>query len=108
MNNLKFEDLPSTMEMVLEKLSYIENELKGIKENFQPKEPVELLTREETAEYLKISLTTLWHWSKKGILPSYGIGNRVFYKRSDLESCLIRINLLYNRNALCFIQVSFT
>ena len=92
MNNLKFEDLPSAMESVLDKLSNLEEEFRAIKENFQPKEPVELLTREETAQYLKISLSTLWHWSKKGILPSYGIGNRVYYKRSEVESSLIRIN----------------
>ncbi len=67
MDNLKFEDLPKAMETVLEKLSQIEEELKNIKENFQPKEPVELLTREETAKMLKISLSTLWHWCKKGI-----------------------------------------
>ena len=29
MKNLKFEDLPSAMEMVLEKLSYLEEELKA-------------------------------------------------------------------------------
>ena len=92
MNHLKFEDLPSAMESVLDKLSNLEEELRAIKENFQPKEPVELLTREETAEYLKISLSTLWHWSKKGILPSYGIGNRVYYKRRDIENSLMRIN----------------
>lgn len=92
MNNLKFEDLPSAMEKVLEKLTLLEVELNEIKKNFQPKEPVKLLTREETAKYLKISLSTLWHWSKKGILPTYGIGNRVYYKRSEIESCLIRIN----------------
>ena len=92
MKNLKFEDLPFAMETVLEKLSKLEVELNSIKQNFQPKEPIELLTREETAEYLKISLSTLWHWSKKGILPSYGIGKRVYYKRSEVESSLIRIN----------------
>ena len=92
MNNLKFEDLPSAMEQVLTKLSNLEEELKTIKENFQPKEPIELLTREETAEYLKISLTTLWHWSKKGILPSYGIGNRVYYKRTEIDINLTKIN----------------
>ncbi|WP_299160099.1 helix-turn-helix domain-containing protein [uncultured Eudoraea sp.] len=54
-------------------------------------ESIELLTREETAEYLKISLSTLWHWSKKGILPSYGIGNRVYYKRIEIEEALIKL-----------------
>lgn len=92
MSILKFEDLPEAMETVLEKLSILEEELKAIKQNFQPKEPIELLTREETAKYLKVSLSTLWHWSKKGILLSYGIGNRVYYKRSEVEASLIRIN----------------
>lgn len=90
MKNLKFEDLPTSMELVLEKLNELEKELRFIKENFQPKEPIELLTREETAELLKISLTTLWHWSKKGILPSYGIGNRVYYKRGEIEGRLTK------------------
>lgn len=61
MNKLRFENLPTAMETVLDKLIRIEEELEKIKKNFQPKEPVELLTREETAEYLKISLSTLWH-----------------------------------------------
>jgi len=86
MKNLKFEDLPNAIELVLEKLSILESELKILKESFQPKEPEELMTREETAEFLKVSLTTLWHWSKKGILPSYGIGNRVYYKRSEIKN----------------------
>ena len=72
------------MEIVLEKLFNLEEELKAIKQNFQPKEPLELLSREETAEYLRISLTTLWHWSKKGILPFYCIRNWNHPKRSEL------------------------
>ena len=91
MNHLRFEDLPLAIETVLDKLTRIEEELENIKKNYQPKEPVELLTREETAEYLKISLSTLWHWSKKEILPSYGMGNRVYYKRSEVDGSLIRI-----------------
>ncbi|WP_019670797.1 helix-turn-helix domain-containing protein [Eudoraea adriatica] len=91
MENLRLEDLPKAAELILEKLTVIEHEIKDIKGNFQPKEPVKLLTREETARYLKISLSALWHWSKKGILPSYGIGNRVYYKRSEIEKALIRL-----------------
>ena len=95
MKNLKFEDLPNAAELILEKLSILESELKILKESFQPREPEELMTREETAEYLKVSLTTLWHWSKKGILPSYGIGNRVYYKRSEVESIINKNSFLH-------------
>lgn len=52
----------------------------------------ELLTRAETAEFLKINSTTLWHWTKKGKVTAYGIGNRVYYKRGELKKALIKIN----------------
>ena len=95
MEHLKFEDLPAAMALVLKKLASLEAELKEIKENFQPKEPVELLTRKEAAEFLKVDLSTLWNWSKKGILSSYGIGNRVYYKRSEIEEALVKLTPRY-------------
>lgn len=50
-------------------------------------DPEKLLTRQETAELLKISLTSLWKWTDKGKLRSYGLGNRRYYKKSEvLES----------------------
>ena len=52
----------------------------------------ELLTRKEAANLLKIDSSTLWHWTKKGKLPSYGIGNRVYYKRSEIMESLVRVN----------------
>ena len=52
----------------------------------------ELLTRAETTEFLKINSTTLWHWTKKGKVTAYGIGNRVYYKRGELKKALIQIN----------------
>lgn len=92
MDNLRFEDVPQAVELVLQKLSLLEKEISEIKTNFQPKEPTVLMTRTETAEFLKISISTLWHWSKKGIVPSYGIGNRVYYKRSDIEASLYKLS----------------
>lgn len=52
----------------------------------------ELLTRTDTAELLKINLTTLWNWTKKGKVTAYGIGNRVYYKKGELKKALIKIN----------------
>lgn len=88
MNQLRFEDLPKAMETVLEKLSTIEQELENLKKHFQPKEPTELMTRQEVADYFKINSSTLWHWTKNGKLNAYGIGYRVYYKRSEIESSL--------------------
>lgn len=60
------------------------NVLDGLKIRFKElqnkKEQEILLTRTETAEYLKINSTTLWNWTKNGKLKAYGIGNRVYYK----------------------------
>ena len=64
----------------------IKKEVEEIKKSFQPKEPETYMTRNEVTEYLHINLSTLYHWTKKGKLQAYGIGNRVYYKRSDVEA----------------------
>lgn len=88
---LRFEDLPKATEEILKKLEQLKQEVSLIKDNFQPKEPIELLTRQETADFLKINISTLWHWTRKGRLTSYGIGNRVYYKRSEVEKSIIKL-----------------
>lgn len=50
------------------------------------------LTREETVKYLDISSTTLYRWTKEGIIKSHGIGSRVYYKLSDVNAALTKIN----------------
>jgi len=59
----------------------------------------EYLTRQETAELLKISLVTLNDWTRKGIIQSYRIGTRVRYKRSEIDQALRATkNLKYRRS----------
>jgi len=50
----------------------------------------ELLTVEETLKLLKCSKQALWNWRKNGILPSYRLGNRVYYKKSDIYNKLVK------------------
>ena len=47
-----------------------------------------LLTREETCDFLKINSSTLWDWTNKGKVKAFGIGNRRYYKRSELLNSL--------------------
>lgn len=54
------------------------------------KDEEELLTVEETIKILKCSKQALWNWRKKDILPSYRLGNRVYYKKSDIYNKLIK------------------
>lgn len=48
----------------------------------------ELLTREQTCNFLKIDSSTLWSWTNKQKVKAYGIGARRYYKRSELLECL--------------------
>ena len=42
------------------------------------------LSQKEAADFLKISVTSIISWKKKGLIPYYSIGNRVFYSKSEL------------------------
>ena len=55
-------------------------------------EPIKYLTRLEVAQKLSISLPTLHDWVKKKILNAYRVGNRVYFKSDELDSCLRPIN----------------
>lgn len=50
------------------------------------------LTRKQAAQYLGVSLSTLDTWAKNGIIKSHGIGGKVFYKMSDINSSMKTIN----------------
>ncbi len=67
-------------------------ELQQLQAYFQPKEPTELLTRAEVKDLLKVDMSTLHLWTKKGKLQAYGIGNRVYYKRHEIENNLIALS----------------
>jgi hypothetical protein len=69
----------------------VTKQLEELKKHFQPKEPTELLTRVETANLLKVNLTTLWNYTKQDKLVSYGMGNRVYYKRSEVLNAIIQL-----------------
>ena len=69
----------------------VRSQLEELKKSFQPKTPEEFLSRKATAKLLNINLSTLYLWTKKGVLQSYGISGKVYYKRSEVESALIEL-----------------
>lgn len=70
----------------------IDLKLSELKKNFQPKETTEYLTRNEVADLLKIDLSSVHNWTKKGKLKAYGIGGRVYYKRAEVEAAIKPLN----------------
>lgn len=49
-----------------------------------------ILTKQETADLLQVSLKTLRRWEKDGILIPFRIGVNVRYRRADIEELIGR------------------
>ncbi len=47
-----------------------------------------LLTRQETADYLRVSLTTIHHWSNHKIIKPIYLGNRVYFIKQHILDIL--------------------
>lgn len=67
----------------------VKNGIQELQKELQTKDnSEELMTREETCQFLKVDSSTLWAWTNKGKVKAYGIGARRYYKRSELLECL--------------------
>ena len=82
LQNLSPEDLSQLIKDGVKSL------LSDFKKELNTVNPDELLTREETCKFLQIDSSTLWHWTNKGKVKAYGIGNRRYYKKSELLNSL--------------------
>jgi hypothetical protein len=54
--------------------------------------PNDLLTPEEVCKLLSFKRTSLWKHTKSGKFKSYGLGNRVYYKRDEVLEAVRPIN----------------
>ena len=67
----------------------VKNGIQEFQKQIQTKDnSEELLSRDETCQFLKIDSSTLWAWTNNGKVKAYGIGARRYYKRSELMECL--------------------
>lgn len=81
-----------TAEQIIKLFADLQNQINDLKQHYEPKQPTEYLTRKEVSELLKCDLSTLWLWSKKGKLKPYGIGNRTYYKRNEIELAIVDLS----------------
>ncbi len=65
-------------------LKGIKSHFEDFKKDFKVKNSDELLSRQQACEFLQIDSSTLWHWTNKGKVTAYGIGNRRYYKKEEL------------------------
>lgn len=50
------------------------------------------LTRKEVANLFSVCISTVNNWKNKGEINAYQVGGRVYFKFSELEQSLIKIN----------------
>jgi len=70
----------------------VSKELEILKEQLKLPKPEEYLTREEVMKLFKISKGTLDNWVKSGRFIKYGLGGRVYFKHSEVEQAMIKLN----------------
>ena len=69
----------------------VKTQLNDLKKHFEPKTPVEYLTRQEVSKMLKVDLSTVHNWTKKDILKASQCGGRVYYKRTEVENAIVEL-----------------
>ena len=79
------------MEMVLQNVLELNSKLEVLINQNKPAPNNEWLTPDEVSQILKVDKSTVHNWTKKGKLKKYAIGNRVYYKRDEVEAALIKL-----------------
>lgn len=57
----------------------------------KPKEEEVLMTQKQVAKFLSVSKQTIINWQNAGMIPHYCIGNKSFYKKSEMLEALVLI-----------------
>src|SRR5687768_8998462 len=82
MNDLTFDPLTNAFKLVIAKLEKIELLLETTNQS-QP-ETDELLTVQEAAKFLSLSVSTIYDLNRKRQLPSMKVGKRCYYTKLEL------------------------
>ncbi|MCF1190096.1 helix-turn-helix domain-containing protein [Mangrovimonas sp. AS39] len=80
----------STSELIPQLVTELRKVIK--EEQLQNENNQDLLTRDEAAKLLSISLVTLWKYTKEDIIPAYRIGTKIRYKKADILTALKQMN----------------
>lgn len=76
---------------ILNQFEQLKSDVAAIKNGLKNFAPLELIEREQVAKMFNVTFPTLHVWVKKGLLPAHKIGNRVYFKRHEIEAALITI-----------------
>jgi excisionase family DNA binding protein len=82
MEAISFEELPKAVAMVYNKLSAIEQLLISKEKSFQKEDS--LLTVQQAAEFLTLSIPTIYGLVSKRLLPVNKRGKRLYFSKEEL------------------------
>jgi ATP-dependent exoDNAse (exonuclease V) beta subunit len=68
-------------------------QLQEFLKNFAPKQANEYLTRQQVAQMFDVDISTIHNWCKSKRLNPMGIGARVYFLRSEVETSLKPLNV---------------
>lgn len=75
---------------IYDKLLDFEKRLDKLPEMIEAVQGEDLLTRQKAMRLLDVGSATLDRWSRQGIINRYGIGGRVYFKKSEIINSLIK------------------
>lgn len=79
--------------LISEIVGKIKNELfADLQQSFKDNEPKRYLSADEVCKRLSITKPTIHEWKKRGILKSYKLGSRVYYRFDEIENAMITEN----------------
>lgn len=81
---------PEDLKDLLKEL--LRSELEALKRQNKKSNAEVFYTREETAERLKVDLSTLHRWTKSGKIIPHAIGARIYFKESSIQQALVKLD----------------
>lgn len=88
MQNITFNDLPEAVAQLFNKLEQIERILSEVRNAPAPTEADELLTVQAAAQFLQLSVTTVYGLISKGELPVMKRSKRCYFSKAELVDYL--------------------
>lgn len=87
--------MTNPFEVITTKLESLDKSIQELNKQINKEKPIlkdEYLTRSEVAKMFKVDISTIANWQKSNKLKPLGIGNRVYFLRSDIEQSLTPLN----------------
>lgn len=85
---LKFEELPNAVTLILQKVSRLESLLKQKQDNTTAEAQENILNIQEAANFLNLSVPTIYSKVSRGELPFMKRGKRLYFSSTELMDYL--------------------